>query len=162
MEWTDGMIAKLSNLWAEGLSTPQIGLRLGVSKNAVIGKSHRLGLPSRENPVGKFGSSPHRVRLPRRPQYLGLPPLASKLSPGQTASLGRRPPQAAPVVARVVGPTPKVPGMVCQFPTWGHKAALPRDVTKRFCEAATWQGVYCFEHWGKCHEKQPRCLAEAA
>jgi len=49
--WTDDRIAKLKKLWAEGLTTGEIGKRLGVSKNAVVGKAHRLGLKSRPSPI---------------------------------------------------------------------------------------------------------------
>ena len=50
MEWNEDAIAKLRALWAEGLSTAEIGRRMGVSKNAVVGKAHRLNLPSRPSP----------------------------------------------------------------------------------------------------------------
>ncbi|MCP5364914.1 MAG: global cell cycle regulator GcrA-like protein [Hyphomicrobiales bacterium] len=46
-EWTAEKIAALMALWNEELSTSEIGRRLGVTKNAVIGKVHRLGLPKR-------------------------------------------------------------------------------------------------------------------
>lgn len=38
-------------LWNEGLSTAEIGRRLDVTKNAVVGKVHRLGLPKRQSPI---------------------------------------------------------------------------------------------------------------
>ena len=47
MEWNDETIARLRAFWAEGLSTAEIGRRMGVSKNAVVGKAHRLNLPAR-------------------------------------------------------------------------------------------------------------------
>ncbi|MCK5712484.1 MAG: GcrA cell cycle regulator, partial [Hyphomicrobiaceae bacterium] len=44
MAWTDDRVDLLKKLWAEGLSASQIAGRLGsVSRNAVIGKVHRLG-----------------------------------------------------------------------------------------------------------------------
>lgn len=49
--WTDEKIAKLKKLWSEGLTTGEIGKRLGVSKNAVVGKAHRLGLKGRPSPI---------------------------------------------------------------------------------------------------------------
>ncbi|MDE0800648.1 MAG: global cell cycle regulator GcrA-like protein [Rhodospirillaceae bacterium] len=49
--WTDDRIAKLKKLWTEGLPTGEIGKRLGVSKNAVVGKAHRLSLKSRPSPI---------------------------------------------------------------------------------------------------------------
>jgi GcrA cell cycle regulator len=51
MVWTDERIEQLRELWAEGLTTGEIGKRLGVSKNAVVGKAHRLGLKGRPSPI---------------------------------------------------------------------------------------------------------------
>ena len=53
--WTDDRITKLKKLWSEGLTTGEIGKRLGVSKNAVVGKAHRLGLKSRPSPIRRAG-----------------------------------------------------------------------------------------------------------
>jgi GcrA cell cycle regulator len=48
MAWTDERVEQLKKLWAEGLSASQIAGRLGgVTRNAVIGKVHRLGLSGR-------------------------------------------------------------------------------------------------------------------
>ena len=52
-EWTPLKISALIALWNEGLSTSAIGNRLGVTKNAVVGKVHRLGLPKRNSPIPK-------------------------------------------------------------------------------------------------------------
>lgn len=51
MGWTDENILELKSLWSEGLTTGEIGKRLGVSKNAVVGKAHRLGLKGRPSPI---------------------------------------------------------------------------------------------------------------
>jgi GcrA cell cycle regulator len=52
MSWTDERIDKLRSLWGQGLTASQIADELGaVSRNAVIGKAHRLGLESRPSPV---------------------------------------------------------------------------------------------------------------
>ena len=51
MDWTDDDIQKLRTLWAEGHSTAEIGRRMGVSKNAIVGKAHRLDLPGRPSPI---------------------------------------------------------------------------------------------------------------
>ena len=56
--WTDDRIGKLKKLWAEGLTTGEIGRRLDVSKNAVVGKAHRLGLKGRPSPIRRAGSKP--------------------------------------------------------------------------------------------------------
>jgi GcrA cell cycle regulator len=52
MSWTDERIETLKKMWDSGLTATQIAEELGgVSRNAVIGKAHRLGLPSRPSPV---------------------------------------------------------------------------------------------------------------
>ena len=51
MAWTEDRVATLTKLWAEGLSASQIAKELGeVTRNAVIGKVHRLGLSGRAKP----------------------------------------------------------------------------------------------------------------
>ncbi|MEA3008511.1 MAG: GcrA cell cycle regulator [Sphingomonadales bacterium] len=52
MSWTDERIDRLKELWTQGNTASQIADELGgVSRNAVIGKAHRLGLQSRPSPV---------------------------------------------------------------------------------------------------------------
>lgn len=52
MAWTEERVEVLSKLWAEGLSASQIARTLGdVTRNAVIGKVHRLGLSGRATPA---------------------------------------------------------------------------------------------------------------
>jgi GcrA cell cycle regulator len=52
MSWTDERIERLTTLWTQGMTASQIAEELGgVSRNAVIGKAHRLGLQSRPSPV---------------------------------------------------------------------------------------------------------------
>lgn len=52
MSWTDERVEELKKLWAEGLSASQIATRMGgVTRNAVIGKVHRLGLSGRGRPT---------------------------------------------------------------------------------------------------------------
>ncbi|MBV8889500.1 MAG: global cell cycle regulator GcrA-like protein [Alphaproteobacteria bacterium] len=45
--WTDERIEELVRLWEAGVTTAEIGRQIGVTKNAVIGKVHRLGLMPR-------------------------------------------------------------------------------------------------------------------
>lgn len=49
-KWTDEQVAELRKLWRDGLSASQIAAQLKVTRNAVIGKVHRLGLPARTKP----------------------------------------------------------------------------------------------------------------
>ena len=51
--WTDERLDELKKLWAEGLSISQIGEALGVSRNAIAGKAHRIQLPKRPSPISK-------------------------------------------------------------------------------------------------------------
>src|SRR5215217_3205167 len=52
MSWTEERIERLKAMWTEGATASQIADELGgVSRNAVIGKAHRLGLESRPSPV---------------------------------------------------------------------------------------------------------------
>jgi len=57
MDWTEEAINQLRQMWAEGKSTGEIGKILGVSKNAVVGKAHRLGLESRPSPIKRCGNA---------------------------------------------------------------------------------------------------------
>jgi len=70
MSWTDERVALLKKLWMEGLSASQIAAELsgGVTRNAVIGKVHRLKLSARAKPasVAPRTKAP-RPTAPRRP-----------------------------------------------------------------------------------------------
>jgi GcrA cell cycle regulator len=78
MEWADEIIVRLRELWSEGHSTAEIGRRLGVSKNAVVGKAHRLDLAARPSPIRREGERPpQRSGPPRRLAGPTLPPLSS-------------------------------------------------------------------------------------
>ncbi len=65
MNWTDERVELLKKFWAEGLSASQIAAKLGgVSRNAVIGKVHRLKLSSR----GRAATATPRTKKPAKPQ----------------------------------------------------------------------------------------------
>ena len=55
--WTEERLEKLKTLWDSGLSISQIGEQLGVTRNAVAGKAHRLKLPKRQSPISKLNAS---------------------------------------------------------------------------------------------------------
>jgi GcrA cell cycle regulator len=64
-EWTPDRIKVLIALWEEGLPTSEIGRRMGVTKNAVVGKVHRLGLKQRQSPIRQSsttGIQPKKVK----------------------------------------------------------------------------------------------------
>lgn len=53
MAWTTEMIEHLSQMWQEGKTTNEIAKALGVSKNSIVGKVHRLNLEARPSPIKK-------------------------------------------------------------------------------------------------------------
>src|SRR5579864_9460091 len=123
MEWAEETIVRLRALWDEGHSTAEIGRRLGVSKNAVVGKAHRLDLPARPSPIrrdGSGGAAPRRS-APRRAAGPTLPPLSST-SPIAAAGGGptilphmgilAAKPAPAPPPARVAPPAPRPYGRI--------------------------------------------------
>ena len=59
--WTDERLEELKKLWAQGLSISQIGEALGVSRNAIAGKAHRMGLPKRPSPISKSKAEKPKV-----------------------------------------------------------------------------------------------------
>ena len=77
MDWTDEIIDRLKALWAEGVSTAEIGRRIGVSKNAVVGKAHRLLLAARPSPIRRgVPIAPPKRAAARRVVGPTLPALA--------------------------------------------------------------------------------------
>ena len=61
MSWTEERIERLKAMWTEGATASQIADELGgVSRNAVIGKAHRLGLEARPSPVKPGGRAIRR------------------------------------------------------------------------------------------------------
>jgi GcrA cell cycle regulator len=67
MSWTDERVELLRKLWSEGLSASQVAAELGagITRNAVIGKIHRLGLAERAKTV--VSSRPRVAKAPRQP-----------------------------------------------------------------------------------------------
>ncbi len=97
MSWTDERIETLRKLWEKGLTASQIADDLGgVSRNAVIGKAHRLGLKSRPSPV----KSAEEVVAPKPVAPPPPPEPVIRAAPKPVA----RPVEAAPVAPR---PEPK-------------------------------------------------------
>lgn len=138
-DWTEATIARLRALWDEGHSTAEIGRRMGVTKNAVIGKSHRLELPARPSPIrrGAVGRDPPTTPRQPRPAHpvLAVPrPVSDR-------------PAAIPVPAQPP-PTPPprrrygLPGQPCCWPI-----GEPGRPGFRFCEReAEPSRPYCPEH----------------
>lgn len=67
MSWTDERVEALKKLWQEGLSASQIAGRIGgVTRNAVIGKVHRLGLAGRATTSRMKSHRPRRTPQPQK------------------------------------------------------------------------------------------------
>jgi GcrA cell cycle regulator len=65
MSWTDDRVELLKKLWADGLSASQIAAELGgITRNAVIGKVHRLGLSGRAKTPSSSAPRPRKARAP--------------------------------------------------------------------------------------------------
>ncbi|WP_445948706.1 GcrA family cell cycle regulator [Sphingorhabdus sp.] len=90
MSWTDERIDQLKALWDKGLTASQIAEELGgVSRNAVIGKAHRLGLKSRPSPVK--ANDADKKAAPKKAAPAAVPAKAP------AAAAPSRPRPAAPV-----------------------------------------------------------------
>ncbi len=95
MAWTNELIHELTQLWDAGYSASHIGKRLGVSKNAVIGKAHRLKLPARPSPIrAERAVSPLRPPVPKtvprpRPALEVVPKPIAKPAPAPRAARRR-------------------------------------------------------------------------
>ena len=103
MSWTEERIERLKSMWTEGATASQIAEDLGgVSRNAVIGKAHRLGLEQRPSPVKaveeKQKAKPAKVAA--KPAPASAKPTPSEPQPASAAS------PATPVASPFSGPGP--------------------------------------------------------
>ena len=101
MAWTEERVEELKKLWAEGHSASQIAARMGgVTRNAVIGKVHRLGLSGRAAPAKPKAVHPEPKeaapvmeapqRAPLRSVLRDLPPVVGIPGPQEKARRGER------------------------------------------------------------------------
>lgn len=108
MSWTDERVETLKKMWAEGQSASQIAKELGgVTRNAVIGKVHRLGLSNRVGPgTGRDDADEAEVAAPPTPT-------PARSEPRATAPAAEQPRvdlRAAPERPATVTPTAPAPG----------------------------------------------------
>ena len=152
MEWSEQTIVRLRELWDEGHSTAEIGRRLGISKNAVVGKAHRLDLPARPSPIRRdCGERPEPRRvISRRAAGPTLPPLSSTAAVVVPAPITVAvipaivpPPVRAPQPRiQVVAPRPYARVVTCCWPI-----GEPGTRSFRFCDAPSEPGKpYCDQH----------------
>ena len=142
MEWNEEAIARLRALWAEGHSTAEIGRRMNVSKNAVVGKAHRLALVARPSPIRREGAvGVARPPSPRRAVGPTLPPLPGAQAAVPAAVTVRPPPVAVPAPVRSAPSRPARLSACC----W--PIGEPGTPSFHFCDADALAGKpYCAEH----------------
>lgn len=152
MEWNDEAIARIRALWSEGHSTAEIGRRMGISKNAVVGKAHRLNLPARPSPIrrsagekrGSTRSPIRRVTGPTLPALTSVPrPVAAAPGAHAPAPSPVAPPKPVPVL-RSVPSQPRPSGRIssCCWPL-----GEPGTREFHFCGDPTVPAKpYCDEH----------------
>jgi GcrA cell cycle regulator len=137
MEWNEERVETLTKLWREGYSASQVARQLGgVSRSAVIGKVHRLGLAGRDAP-----SRPHSPG--------GRPSNRTRATAGGTRrpTTPRAPRQEAPVAPRInfeVGPTATLISLTehgCRWPIGD-----PDETGFGFCGRLKAHGAYCAGH----------------
>lgn len=163
MVWSEGTILQLRDYWAQGHSTAEIGRRLGVSKNAIVGKAHRLDLAARPSPIrrDKLGAAHDRPQAPPRVEGPTLPPLTSatlhpapanvqairpalvaRTAPGAVPATGPLPARAT---VRAVMPPPvqqRRPAPSCCWPI-----GEPGKRDFHFCDDPSMPGKpYCADH----------------
>jgi GcrA cell cycle regulator len=147
MSWTDERVETLKKLWQEGHSASQIAKTLGgVTRNAVIGKVHRLGLSGRAAP-----SQPTRpLYKPARPSR----PVSSHervVNDRPSAPRRSEPAAARPVISNPVTPYVETPGTATVL-TLGSKMCKwpigdPSSDAFSFCGRVASDGApYCVEH----------------
>lgn len=125
MSWTDEKVGELRRLWDTGYSASAIGRQIGLSKNAVIGKAHRLGLKPRPSPIKR--------RLP-------TPALATPLTRPEPT------PEPAPM------PMPPAPQERANGPSCNWPIGDPGEKEFRFCGRPSIPGKpYCAEHCAKAY-----------
>ena len=166
MSWTDDRVDVLRKLWLDGLSASQIAKQLGdgVTRNAVIGKVHRLGLSGRAAPS-----------QPARPVFKAPRPAR----PAATAAPVRRPAAAPPAclppslppslpVQAVAQPSAVLPLYACEEVGSATVLTLGAHMCKwpigdpstdgfSFCGRRTGEdGPYCGEHARVAYQPHPR------
>lgn len=140
-QWTDEEIAKLGELWLiPTITTLQIGQALGLSKNSIVGKAHRLNLPGRESPIKRLGPGEVRRSAPRAAKRLPIPTLPS-LSSLEAAVVV--PPPSMPKLARLPIAAAKPPAA----PVLRNQCCWPLNNGRPwlFCEVAC-ERNYCDQH----------------
>ena len=156
MEWAEETIGKLRTLWNAGYLTEDIGRLLGCSKNAVVGKAHRIGCTPRPSPIKHRDPLEPRPaewlrRSVTRPVGSTLPPLSTQLPlPERVARASYAVPRPAPEPVVVPIPTGRV--VECSWPL-----GEPKTRAFRYCDVPSVPGKsFCAEHCARAYQKTHR------
>ncbi len=154
MSWTEQKIQMLKDMWGHGYSASEIAKRLGgLTRNAVIGKAHRLKLSSRPSPIKREdegaqmqgapdGVVPITKMAKKRVMLRPLPPVA--MPPSTVKSAGDRDNlRALDNIKRTEGiAVTKAGERHCRWPIGD-----PRSPDFRFCGCVAHEGMpYCIDH----------------
>lgn len=134
MSWTDERIDRLKSMWEKGLTASQIADELGgVSRNAVIGKAHRLGLKSRPSPVKANEGEAKPAPKPKAKPVEKAPARAAAPAPERTTAA------PAPVAPRPQADMPKIvsigPGGFMRQGPGDQQAPIPPAPPRRLVPA---------------------------
>ena len=128
MSWTDERIDRLKTMWTSGSTASQIAEDLGgVSRNAVIGKAHRLGLEARPSPV-KAGEEKDKVKKAAAPKAAAPAAPASAAKPAPKAAA----PAAAAAAAANVAPADAPTGTGPKFGPAVQRPQPAADATMQY------------------------------
>ncbi len=135
MSWNDDNVARLKELWDQGLPTAQIGKLLGFTKNAVVGKAHRIGLERRPSPIRRTAVKPDRKKA-RSPI---VPKLNFEASKDETKEISKPQKSFQPVIKNLFTNHTK---RGCEWPE-GH----PDESDFKFCGKERFEDKpYCLDH----------------
>ena len=157
MAWTEDRVATLTKLWADGLSASQIAKQLGgVTRNAVIGKVHRLGLSGRAKP-----SSPARKAAARKTAASSASRASASSNPRPKPSRTPSAPRTPRVIAKVQAPPPPPP-LEAKLQADGSFASI-LTITDHMCKWPIGDpGADNFRFCGrKTDPEEPYCLAHS-
>ena len=135
MPWDDSNVSKLRELWDQGLPTAQIGKLLGFTKNAVVGKAHRIGLERRPSPIRRTAVKPDRKKA-RSPI---IPKLNFEVAKNEVKEKPVHQQSFQPVVKNLFTKNTK---RGCEWPE-GH----PDESDFKFCGKERFEDKpYCIDH----------------
>jgi len=162
MSWTEERVSVLRQLWGNGKSASEIAEILGgVTRNAVIGKAHRLGLSGRPSPIRKPAPKPRAAKAQR-------PKPAARVAPRgavkPTTAPAPRPVYAVPPPAPEVDDAPPGGATILDLNErmcrWPH--GDPRQPGFKFCGRSAAPGLpYCAHHAAQAYQA-PKSRREEA